>query len=61
MYLFKKVLFLVSDVILTLSARDKTPTAVYTLSNIGSLEGTLEYYYHATPEEPLQGFPGAAW
>ena len=30
----------------------------YTLSNIGSLEGTLQYYYYATPGEPLQGYPG---
>ena len=33
----------------------------YTLKNIGSLEGTLEYYYHATPGEPWQGSPGVAW
>ena len=26
----------------------------YTLNNIGSLEETLQYYYHATPGEPLQ-------
>ena len=24
-----------------------------TLNNIGSLERTLQYYYHATPGEPL--------
>ena len=34
---------------------------VYTLNNIGSFEGTPQYYYHATPGEPLQGSPGAAW
>ena len=31
--------------------------------NIGSLEGTLQYYYHdyyATPGEPCKGSPGAA-
>ena len=33
----------------------------YTLNNIGTLEGTLQYYYHATPGEPLQGSPGVAW
>ena len=27
----------------------------------GSLEGTLQYYHHATPGEPLQGSPGVAW
>ena len=27
---------------------------LYTLNNISSLEGTFEYYYHATPGEPLQ-------
>ena len=27
----------------------------YTLNNIGYLEGTLQYYHHATPGEPLQG------
>ena len=27
---------------------------VCTLNKIGSLEGTLQYYYHATPREPLQ-------
>ena len=32
-----------------------------TLKNIGSLEGTIEYYYHSTPEEPLQGSAGVAW
>ena len=32
-----------------------------TLNNIGSLEGTLQYYHHATPGEPLQGSPGVAW
>ena len=31
---------------------------VYTLNNIGYLEGTLEYYYHATPAEPLYDSPG---
>ena len=39
---------------LTLSAE------LCTLNNIGYLEGTLHYYY-ATPGEPLQGSPGAAW
>ena len=34
---------------------------LYTLNNIGSLEGTLEYYYHATPGEPLQVSPGVEW
>ena len=29
-----------------------------TLHNIGSLEGTLEYYYHATPGEPSLGVAG---
>ena len=29
----------------------------YTLNNIGSLEGTLQYYYHATPGEPA----GFSW
>ena len=33
----------------------------YTLNNIGSLEGTLEYYYHTIPGEPLQGSTGVAW
>ena len=33
----------------------------YTLNNIGSLEGTLQYYHHATKGEPLQGSPGVAW
>ena len=28
---------------------------------IGSLERTLQYYYHATQGEPLLGSPGAAW
>ena len=32
-----------------------------TLNNIGSLEGTLQYYHHVTPGEPLQGSPGVAW
>ena len=32
----------------------------YTLNNIGSLEGTLQYYYYATPVEPLQDSPGVA-
>ena len=32
-----------------------------TLNNIGSLEGTLQYYHHATPGELLQGSPGVAW
>ena len=32
-----------------------------TLNNIGSLEGTLQYYHHTTPGEPLRGFPGVAW
>ena len=27
--------------------------SIYTLNNIGSLEGTLQYYHHATPGEPL--------
>ena len=31
-----------------------------TLNNIGYLDRTLEYYYHATPGEPLQGSPGVA-
>ena len=26
---------------------------------IGSLDETLLYYYHATPE--VQGYPGVAW
>ena len=30
---------------------------VYSLNNIGSLEGTLQYYHHATPG----GSPGVAW
>ena len=34
---------------------------VCTLTNTGSLEGTLQFYYHATPIEPLQGSPGVAW
>ena len=34
---------------------------MYTLSNTGSLEGTLQYYYHATPGEPLQDSPRVAW
>ena len=25
---------------------------IYTLNKIGSLEGTIQYYYHATPGEP---------
>ena len=33
---------------------------IYTLNNIGSLEGTRQYYYHATLGEPLQGAPGVA-
>ena len=33
---------------------------IYTLNNIG-LEGTLQYYHHATPGEPLRGSPGVAW
>ena len=32
----------------------------YTLNNIGSVEGTLQYFYYATPGEPLQGSPGVA-
>ena len=35
--------------------------APYTLNNIGSTEGALQYYYHATPGEPLQGSSGVAW
>ena len=31
---------------------------VYTLNNISSLEGTLQYNHHATPGEPLQGSLG---
>ena len=27
----------------------------HTLNNIGSIEGTLQYYYHAASGEPLQG------
>ena len=34
---------------------------IITLNNIGSLEGTLQYYHHATPGEPLQGSPGVVW
>ena len=34
---------------------------IYTPNNIGSLEWTFQYYYHATPGEPLQGSPGVAW
>ena len=34
---------------------------LYTLNNIGSLEGTIQYYHHAIPGEPLQGSPGVAW
>ena len=33
----------------------------YTLNNIASLEGTLQYDNHATPGGPLQGSPGVAW
>ena len=33
----------------------------YTLNNIGSLEGTLQYYRHATTGEPLKGSPAVAW
>ena len=33
----------------------------YTLNNIGSVKRTLQYYYHATPGDPLQGSPGVAW
>ena len=33
---------------------------LYTLNNIGSSEGTFQYYYHATPKEPLQGSPRVA-
>ena len=33
----------------------------HTLNIIGSLEGTLQYYYHATPGEPLQGSPWVTW
>ena len=36
------------------------PGSAHTLKNIGSLEGTLQYYYHETPGEPLQGSPGVA-
>ena len=28
---------------------------------LGSVEGTLQDYHHATPGEPLQGSPGVAW
>ena len=35
--------------------------AVHVQNKIGSLEGTLQYYYHATPEKPLQISPGVAW
>ena len=35
--------------------------ATFTLSNVGSLKGTLQYNHHATPGEPLQGSPGVAW
>ena len=34
---------------------------LYTLNKLGSLEGAFQYYYHATPGEPLQGSPGVAW
>ena len=34
---------------------------IYNLNTIGFLEGTLQYYYHATPGEPLQGYPGVTW
>ena len=30
----------------------------FTLNNIVFLEGILEYYYHTTPGEPLQGLHG---
>ena len=33
----------------------------YTVNNMSSLEGTLQYYHNATPGEPLQGSPGVAW
>ena len=33
----------------------------YTLNNIGSLEGALQYYYHAITGEPCKGSPGVAW
>ena len=35
--------------------------AYYVINNIGYLERTLEYYYHATPGEPCKGSPGIAW
>ena len=34
---------------------------ISTLNNTGFLVRTLQYYYHATPGEPLQGSPGVAW
>ena len=33
----------------------------YTLNNIGSLRGTLEYYHHTNPWAPLQGSHGFVW
>ena len=41
--------------------KSKKAAVKYTLNNIGSSEGTLQYYYHATPGEPLQGSPGVEW
>ena len=43
-----------------------TPTYIlyhdaYTVSDIGSSEGTIQYCYHGTPEEPLQGSLGVEW
>ena len=40
----------------------QSSSAIYacTLNNKGSLEGTLQYYYHATPGEPYEGSPEVA-
>ena len=34
-----------------LTTRALMSTRIYTLNKIGSLEGTLQYYFHATPGE----------
>ena len=36
------------------------PRSIIHSKQLGFLERTLQYYYHATPGKPLQGFPGVA-